>query len=142
MDETLEEWLSAEVASDGLVTNSVWWQGIRSSSRLRRFEKIGTPEVHVKRLVEEIMFPGLESPKWTIGKRRPRSGPDKHKIHSIAKPESLHHSETSGRALVAEKASARRSKLSGETIHRPVPRPGYQQGKRQCGWQVRLRRSK
>ena len=48
----------------------------------------------MKRLVEEIMFPGLESPKWTIDKRRPRSGPDKHKIiHSIAKPESLHHSE-------------------------------------------------
>lgn len=47
----------------------------------------------MKRLVEEIMFPGLESPKWTISKRRPRSGPDKHKIHSIAKPESLHHSE-------------------------------------------------
>ncbi|KAI3776164.1 hypothetical protein L1987_45934 [Smallanthus sonchifolius] len=30
--------------------------------------------------------------------------------------------KTSGRALVAEKASARRSKLSGETIHCPVPR--------------------
>lgn len=28
-----------------------------------------------------------------------------------------------------EEASARRSKLSGETLHRPVPRPGYQQGK-------------
>ena len=33
-----------------------------------------------------------------------------------------------GRALVAEEASARRPKLSGETIHRPVPRPGYQLG--------------
>ena len=52
-----------------------------------------TPEVHGKRLVEEIIFPGLESPKWTIGKRRHRSGPDKHKIHSIAKQESMHHSE-------------------------------------------------
>lgn len=33
-----------------------------------------------------------------------------------------------GRALVAEETSARRPKLSGETIHRPVPRPGYQKG--------------
>jgi hypothetical protein len=40
--------------------------------------------------VEEIIFPGLESPKWTIGKRK---RPDKHKIHSIAKQESMHHSE-------------------------------------------------
>ncbi|KAL8253296.1 hypothetical protein R6Q59_036989 [Mikania micrantha] len=38
--------------------------------------------------------------------------------------------------MPAEKASARRSKLSGETIHWSVPRPGYQQGKRQCRWQV------
>ena len=52
-----------------------------------------TPEVHGKRLVEEIIFPGLESLKWTIGKRKHRSGPDKHKIHSIAKQESMHHSE-------------------------------------------------
>ena len=52
-----------------------------------------TPEVHGKRLVEEIIFPGLESPKWTIGKRRHGSGPDQHKIHSIAKQESMHHSE-------------------------------------------------
>ena len=43
--------------------------------------------------MEEIIFPGLESPKWRIGKRRHRSGPDKHKIHSIAKQESMHHSE-------------------------------------------------
>lgn len=32
------------------------------------------------------------------------------------------------KALVAEEASARRSKLSGETIHRKVTRTGYQQG--------------
>lgn len=64
----------------------------------------------MKRFLEDIMFPGLESPKYTIGKIRPWSGPDKHKIHSIAKhkPESLHHVRSEVIITPYKKAGKRR----------------------------------
>ncbi|MCD7466729.1 hypothetical protein HAX54_003724 [Datura stramonium] len=91
------------------IDEEVWGQEYEGRSREAvSFEKIGLGSSW-----EEVSgrdhLSGVGLPKWTIGKRRQRSGPDKHKIHSIAKQESenLHKSCNSFKSTAISKSSMR-----------------------------------